>query len=109
MDKPKFKIEKGFLLATLPFAGYITAYAYEGGYLSFFGIPSFLIRLGLEEIIVATSVVVSGLSSLYLVLAILYPFRNLRNRSTKRFAFFNSMLLFLVFFLLFLYSVMILC
>lgn len=81
MSKFKLNVEKGLLLAILPFVGYITAYNYEKGYLSFFGVPSFLIRLGLEEIIVATSVLVLGLFALYPFLAIIYPFRNLMGKS----------------------------
>ena len=98
MAKPRVNVEKGLFLAVLPFAGYFTAYSYEKGYLSFFGIPSFLIRLGLEEVIVATSVVIAGLFSLYLIFAILYPFRNLLIKTAKGFAFLKSIIFFLVFF-----------
>lgn len=78
-----FNAGKGVFLAILPFVGYLTAYNYEKGYLSFFNIPSFLIRLGPEEIIVATSVLILGLFTLYPFLAIIYPFRNLMGKSVK--------------------------
>lgn len=96
MDKLKVNVEKGFLLAILPFAGYIIAYSYEKGYLSFFRVPSFLIRLGLEEVIVATSVVIAGLSIFYLILMILYPFRKHISKSAKGFTFLKSIVLFLI-------------
>lgn len=98
MDKFRVNIEKSLFLAILPFAGYITAYNYEKGYLSFFGIPSFLIRLGLEEVIVATSVVAFGLFNLYLLLTCLYPFRNLLGKNAKGRTFLISIPLFLFLF-----------
>ena len=84
MDRIKFSFEKSLFLAALPFFGYITAYNYEKGYLSFFNIPSLLIRLSLEDVIVATSVLVSGLFVFYyLFLTIIALFWKLINKSER--------------------------
>jgi len=99
-NKPKLTsviggVEKGVILALLPFVGYVTAYNYEKGYLSYFGIPSFLIRIGLEEVITAATVVLTGLFGLYYLMAILYLFKDLLTKSAKGFTLFKSIVLFL--------------
>jgi len=67
MSKPKFSLDKGALLALLPFVGYLLAYNYEKGFLSSFNIPASYVQVSVEAVIVS-------ISSLALSLMIIYPF-----------------------------------
>lgn len=53
---------KQLLLVILPFYGYLVAFIFEQGYISYFGIPSQLIRITIENIVLAIIGVFSGLS-----------------------------------------------
>jgi len=58
-------INEGILVTSLPFIGYLTAYFFEKSYLSYYGIPSYLIKLSLDQIIASTSVIAIGLLITY--------------------------------------------
>lgn len=53
-----FLSSEAALLAVLPFAGSLNALAFEAGYLAFFDVPIYLVRLDLVRIVVASGVVV---------------------------------------------------
>lgn len=92
----KFNIKESHIIAALPFIGYIAAYNYEKSYLSFFNIPSFFIKIGVEEIITATSAVTIALLVYYLALHLFLPFIFFIIKKTKNIAFIKSMLLVLI-------------
>lgn len=70
----KLNIKESYIIPGLTFIGYIVAYNYEKAYLSFFNIPSFFIKIGVEEIIVAITSVTLFLMICYVVLRLFSPF-----------------------------------
>lgn len=53
------RIEKGFFIASFPLVGYLIGYLYRLTYFDFFNISNLFVRVGLEEILVSTSLVVA--------------------------------------------------
>ncbi len=72
-------LDKSLVLAGLPFWGYSIAYVFEVGYLSFFNLPNYLIRLSIENVIVTTFIltllisVYSFLIAEYIIFPIVLP------------------------------------
>lgn len=62
------RISEAALLAAAPAIGAALAFAFEAGFLHHFGLPAWLIRLDLSQIVLATLTVATGSVSLYNVL-----------------------------------------
>lgn len=53
----RYGLSESLALAAVPFAGYLTAYAYERGYLGRFGVPAWLVQVGITHILALTAVI----------------------------------------------------
>ncbi len=74
MDNFKVKLTEGFLIALLPILGYILAYSFESGYLSFYGIGEEFISVRLETVIISIFTILSILLLTSIFVELCYPY-----------------------------------
>lgn len=67
MDNQERKnwITEGIIIASVPFLGYLFAFAYESGYAIFFNFPKELINIGLPQIVIAISILYTASALLF--------------------------------------------
>lgn len=68
----KFKIEKTFFIASLPVVGYLIAFFYNWGFLDFFNVPLYLMNIGIENIIISTTIVLVVTMLVFVFIFLLY-------------------------------------
>ncbi len=54
---PRLGLTEGMILAAIPFAGYLLAFAYESGYVARFGVPIWLIRIELTHVFIISALI----------------------------------------------------
>jgi hypothetical protein len=74
---------QALILAILPFYGYLLAFGYEGGYVSYFDVPEFLIKVTISQVIESTVILLAGCVVVFVIVVLQgYPlFKSWRSSS----------------------------
>jgi hypothetical protein len=63
--RQSFRLTEGVIIVLLPVAAYVLTFAYEAGYLWWFGVPYWLVRIDATHILVTATASAVGISSIF--------------------------------------------
>lgn len=83
-DKKKTFITEGIVLATVPLIAYITSYEYESGFLGYFDIPKYFIKIDFLNVLIISAPILIFLILCFALIDIIYRLFSDRGLITKK-------------------------